>query len=123
MAQNNIVNWIIYFIISVIVAWLALSLILIWVTPALFNADGSLNWWNTLWVAALVVLLAWLIMLLVAWIMSLFNRCDPCKKVDPCAKPDPCDPCPKPVVKVIDPCDPCAKVELREIRQTGAAYY
>ena len=72
MQTNSILYWIIYFIVSVLVAWIALSLILIWAKPVLYNADGSLNWGTTLWVSALVVLLAWLILLIVRWLIGLF---------------------------------------------------
>lgn len=105
MKTDSVLYWVIYFVVTILVAWIALSLILIWVRPILFNADGSLNWWNTLWVSALVVLLAWLIIIILRWIIGLFNNncAKPCKKPykDPCEKP--CkDPCEKP-----DPCDPC----------------
>lgn len=108
MKTDSVLYWVIYFVVTIIVAWIALSLILLWVKPVLFNADGSLNWWSTLWVSALVVILAWLIVIVLRWIIGLFNdanKChDPCKKPKPsCKKPDPCekkDPCEKP-----DPCE------------------
>lgn len=97
---NNLLFWLLYFVITVLVAWIALSLILLWIKPMLFNEDGSVNWLTTLWVAALVILLAWLIRMLIQWLVGLFmNRCDPCTK-------NACDPCPP---ACPDPCDPCAK--------------
>ena len=102
MRTDSPVYWLLYVIVTIAVAWVALSLILLWFRPIFYNEDGSVNWWTTLWVAALMLLFAWIIMLLVGWLIDLFtngiNKCDPCKKPDPCPKP-----CPKP-----DPCDPCA---------------
>ena len=118
MKTDGILYWILYFIVTIIVAWIALSLVLLWFRPVLFNADGSVSWWNTLWVAALVIIFSWLIVIIIAWIIGLFldggckKPCaDPCKP-DPCAKPDPCDPC----VKKVDPCDPCAKKEMTIVK-------
>lgn len=80
MSPNSLLYWLLYFAVTVLVAWIALSLILIWARPALYNADGSINWWTTLWVSALVVLLAWLILIIVRWLLSVFNNnaCNPC---------------------------------------------
>ena len=116
MKTDSVLYWVIYFVVTILVAWIALSLILIWVRPVLFNADGSINWWNTLWVSALVILLAWLIIIILRWIIGLFNNnncAKPCKKPckDPCETPDPCDKNShkKHHVKheIVDPCDPC----------------
>jgi len=81
MSANSILYWIVYFIVTVIVAWIALSLILIWARPALYNADGSVNWWTTLWVAAVVILLTWLLLIILMWIVSLFRKpnCGECE--------------------------------------------
>ena len=100
MKTDNVLYWVIYFVVTIIVAWIALSLILIWFRPALYNANGSINWWVTLWVAALVILFAWLIMVILTFIIGLFAG------VGAGCKPD----CPKPdCVKVVE-CDPCATV-------------
>lgn len=100
---DNIIYWVVYFIVTVLVAWVALSLILIWARPALYNADGSINWWTTLWVAALVILLAWLIMLLLVFLVNLFTAGSSCKPA--CERKEPV--CPKPCERK-DPCaDPC----------------
>ena len=101
---DNIIYWVVYFIITVLVAWVALSLILIWARPALYNADGSINWWTTLWVAALVILLAWLIMLLLIFLVSLFTSSSACR--DPCGPKQPV--CPKPCPK------PCSDVNYEK---------
>lgn len=78
MQADSVLYWVIYFIVTVLVAWVALSIILLWFKPALYNADGSVNWWTTLWVAALVILFAWLIMVVLTWIIGLFRGCGPC---------------------------------------------
>jgi hypothetical protein len=79
MKADSILYWVIYFIVTVIVAWVAFSLILLWAKPALYNSNGTINWWNTLWVAALVILFAWLIMIILTWLIGLFRgNCDPC---------------------------------------------
>lgn len=101
---DNIIYWVVYFVITVLVAWVALSLILIWARPALYNADGSINWWTTLWVAALVILLAWLIMLLLVFLVSLFTSNSAYR--DSCAPKQPM--CPKPCPK------PCADVHYEK---------
>lgn len=76
---NGLLFWIVHFIIAVLVGWITLSVILIWTQPILYNADGSVNWVTTLWVATLIILFAWLFRLLVQWMINLFwNRCDPC---------------------------------------------
>ena len=81
METGTLLSFILYFIISVIVAWIVLSIVLAWFSPALYNIDGSINWWTTLWVAALVIVFAWLLIILLSWIVSLFqntacNKCD-----------------------------------------------
>jgi hypothetical protein len=101
-SDNNILYWVIYFIVTVIIAWIALSLILLWFKPALYNTDGSVNWWVTLWISALIILFAWIIIIILRLIIGFFseegrgcNKPKPCETPDPCKKPDPCDPCNK----------------------------
>lgn len=81
MSGSGVLYWIIYFIATVIIAWIALSLIIIWARPAFYNGDGSVNWWTTLWVAAVVILLAWLIIIILAWLIGIFRRrsCGECE--------------------------------------------
>ena len=81
METGSLLSWVLYFIVSIIIAWIVLSIVLAWFTPTLFNEDGTVNWWTTLWVAALVIIFAWLLILLLGWIISLFqgsscNRCE-----------------------------------------------
>lgn len=93
MKADGAIFMIVYFIVTIIVAWVALSVILIWFKPMFYNADGSLNWWVTLWVSALMLLFAWIIMLLLSFVIGFFL--DGAKKGNcgPCAEPDPCNPC------------------------------
>jgi hypothetical protein len=99
MKTDSILYWVIYFVVTVLVAWIALSLILLWFRPALYNADGSVNWWVTLWVAALIILFAWIIMIILWFIFSLFrNGFGGCAKPNECEKPKDCDPCKDKVV-------------------------
>lgn len=100
---DNIVYWVLYFIFTVLIAWVALSLILIWARPVLFNADGSVNWWTTLWVAALVILLAWLLMLILVFLINLFTAGNACR--DPCARKEPVCPKPCPEPRYVKPCE------------------
>lgn len=90
MEVGAILSWVLYFVVSVIIAWIVLSLVLQWFSPSLYNEDGTINWWTTLWVAALTILFVWLLVLLLGWILSLFqsSSCDPCghKVVTTCNK-------------------------------------
>ena len=116
MDSKAILYNIIYFIVTVLVAWVVLSLVIMWFNPAFLNADGSVNWWTTLWVAALLIVFGWIFVgilyLLFSWIGTMGSCDDPCapKCEDPCKKKVECeDPC-----KKKDPCekkcdDPCAK--------------
>lgn len=73
MKTDSILYWVVYFAVAILVAWVAFSLILLWLKPALFNANGSVNWWTTLWVAGLVMLFAWLMVIVLAFIIGLFT--------------------------------------------------
>ena len=103
MKTDSVLYWVIYFIVTVLVAWIAFSLILAWFKPALYNANGSVNWWVTLWVAALIILFAWIIMVLLWLIIGLFRGVGSCDTG--CEKPrhDPCDPCAKDKPASYDP--------------------
>lgn len=81
MESGALLSWVLYFVVSIIIAWIVLSLVLSWFSPALFNLDGTVNWWTTLWVAALVIIFVWLLVLLLGWIISLFQApvCNKCE--------------------------------------------
>jgi len=88
MSADKVIYWLIYFAVTVLIAWIVLSVILAWFRPVLYNSDGSVNWWTTLWVAALIIVFAWLLLLLISWLIGLFmgmGACDPCaqQKSDP----------------------------------------
>lgn len=108
MKTDSILYWVIYFVVTILVAWIALSLILLWFRPAFYNDDGSVNWWVTLWVSALIILFAWIIMIILQLLIKLFTGpvCKPaCKPVNECAPQPECYvpkqeckvPCPEPV--------------------------
>lgn len=116
------------FIISVIITWIALSLLLIWVQPSLYNTDGSLNWWNTLWISAVLIIFVWIICLIIIWIVRAFSNdcnsgcpkkvvveeCDPCEKKRVVV--DDCNPCDKKRV-VVDECNPCDRNRAVAVNQ------
>jgi len=81
METGALLSWVLYFVVSIIIAWIVLSVVLAWFAPALYNVDGTVNWWTTLWVAALVIIFAWLLILLLGWIISLFQTpsCNKCE--------------------------------------------
>jgi len=126
--DNNALYMIIYFIVTLLVAWVAFSLIITWFNPNFQDTTtGGVNWWTTLWVSALIIIFSWLFMLIIYFIISLFNKkccpqpqpqpqvCGPppCPQPQPqpcppaCPQPQPCPPppCPQP-----QPCPPpCPK--------------
>ena len=74
MNSSALLYGVLYFIITVIVAWVVFSLILLWFKPALLNADGTVNWWTTLWVIILVIVFIWVVMLIFMWILGSFQH-------------------------------------------------
>lgn len=114
MNNRPVLYWIVFFIISILITWIAFSLIVMWANPAFNNADGSVNWWTTLWVIAVSILFAWLIGLILVLIFRAFSnmgckpKCAPQCAPAPCPVPCPPQPqCPPPCPPK-DPCDPCA---------------
>jgi hypothetical protein len=69
----GIVYWLIYLVVSIVIAWVAFSLILVWFKPALYNDDGTVNWWTTLWVAAVILVFAWIIVMILSWVISMIR--------------------------------------------------
>ncbi len=92
---ENILYWILNFIVTVIVAWVVLSLVFMWFNPVLYNENGELNWWVTLWVAALIILFAWIFVLVLNLLGALLGA-GKCHEKEKChEKKDECDPCDK----------------------------
>ena len=119
-SDNNALYMILYFIVTLLVAWISFSLIILWFNPIFTDpSTGAVNWWTTLWVSALIIIFSWIFMLIIYFIISLFNKkpcppkkveCDPC---DPCEQPQqnwcpqPCPaPCPPPPCPRPQPCPP-----------------
>jgi hypothetical protein len=86
--MDSWVYWLIYFVVAVIIAWVVLALIILWFHPAFVNSDGSVNWWTTFWVAILIIVFAWLLILILNWIIGLFQgpNCVTCGS-NPCLAP------------------------------------
>ena len=80
MNTSAFLYWVLYFVIAVIVAWVVLSLIILWFKPAFVNSDGSVNWWTAFWVAILIIVFSWLIIIIIRWIIGLFTgpSCNTC---------------------------------------------
>ena len=113
--NNNALYMIIYFIVTLLVAWIAFSLIITWFKPQLTDENGNVNWWTTLWVSALIIIFSWLFMLILYFIINLFTKkctkveCDPCAVPkqswsSQCPQPCPPPPCPQPCPP--PPCPP-----------------
>ena len=113
--NTNALYIIIYFIVTLLVAWVAFSLIITWFNPQL-TENGNVNWWTTLWVSALIIIFSWLFMLILYFIINLFTKKSPKVECDPCAVPkqnwaaqcpQPCPPpCPPPQQPCPPPCPP-----------------
>jgi uncharacterized membrane protein len=102
MFANFFVNALVSFIIALLISWIVLSVVLIWFQPAFYNDDGSLNWLTTFWIAALIIVFTWILLMVIYWLIEFFwNRCnDPCEKT--------CEtPCEKQVETFEKQCDPC----------------
>jgi len=69
-------SWLIFLIVAIVVAWVALSILLVWAKPMLYNDDGSVNWWTTLWVAAVQLIFAWVIWVVIAWLFRWIRGSD-----------------------------------------------
>lgn len=96
--NNTAIYYIVMFIVSILITWVVLSLILQWAKPVLYNANGSVNWWTTLWVAALAIVFVWIVFLILAFLFQALRRCNrqsDCNRQPECEKPKECDPCAK----------------------------
>lgn len=82
MLANFFVNALVSFIIALLIAWIVLSLILLWFTPAFYNDDGSVNWLTTFWIAALIIVFTWVFLMIIYWIIEYFwTGCEqPCEE-------------------------------------------
>ncbi len=105
MQANNIIRWVVYFIISILISWVVFSLILMWWKPTFYNNDGSVNWWTTFWVTAVTLIFAWLVTVILGLIFEAFRKnqygacapaCAPVPAPAPvcapaCPAPNPCE--------------------------------
>lgn len=83
------------FILIILADWLALTAIINWLDPKFWNEDGKVNWWTTLWVALLLVILAGIIMAIIGWIFfsNMNNNGLQSNKCPPPPQKDNCGPC------------------------------
>lgn len=86
MELCNLFYSLLSFIVALLIAWVALSVTLIWLRPAFYNNDGTLNWAVTLWVAFIIILVTFLVMLIIWIIVYLFSHyfnssCEPACEV------------------------------------------
>lgn len=95
MHKDSIIAWIVYFVVQAIIAWIVLSVVVIWLNPAFYNDDGTLNWWTTLWVAMLIIVFSWIVVVLLGFIIGLLMKWggwnDGCKKAACEEKVNACD--------------------------------
>lgn len=73
MKTYDIIHYLIQFLISVVIAWLAFSLIIMFANPDLKQSDGQVNWLTTFWVAISILLAAWVIALLLEGALYLLS--------------------------------------------------
>lgn len=71
MHSETVLYWIVVVIIAILIAWVALGLVLSWFKPALYK-NGSVDWWTTFWVSAIVLLFSLIIMIIAGWFLGLF---------------------------------------------------
>lgn len=62
LEQYILISTALVFLLMLIVTWVVFSLILVWFRPQFTNEDGTLNWWNSLWVAASTIGFTYIIM-------------------------------------------------------------
>lgn len=109
MQTDNVIRWVVYFIISIIISWVVFSLILMWTRPLFYNGDSSINWWTTFWVTALTMIFAWIVTLLLAFIFEAFRKNQMGGCAPACATPVVAPACP-PVAPACPAPNPCVKV-------------
>lgn len=85
--MDNVLRFIIAAIITFILGWVILSLLLQWANPALYDGNGNVNWWTTLWVALVTIIILWIVLLILHFITEAFSKkgaandaCNPCNQ-------------------------------------------
>lgn len=82
MFTNFWLNALVSFIIALLIAWVVLSVVIIWARPVFYNNDGSVNWLTTLWVAALIIVFTWILLMIIYWLVEYcMSSCE-----EPCAE-------------------------------------
>ena len=81
MHRAGVLYWLISVIVAILIAWVAFSLIVTWATPEFYDANGDVNWWTTMWVIVVSILLA---ILTVVVLHFLFQAMMSCAVIDEC---------------------------------------
>lgn len=74
--MHGLLYWLLFLIVAIVVSWIALSVLLLWAKPMLYNDDGTVNWWTTLWVVIVQLIFAWIIWFVLAWIIQVVRGTD-----------------------------------------------
>lgn len=73
--MNNILRVIIGAIITFALAWVIFSLLLQWAHPSVYNGNGSVNWWTTLWVTIVTILILWIVLFILYFLTNGTDKC------------------------------------------------
>jgi len=90
MFTNFFVNVLVSFILALLITWIVLSVILLWFQPAFYNEDSSLNWLTTFWVAAVIIVFTWILLIILYFLFEfIWDRCNTSceEKLMECEKP------------------------------------
>lgn len=72
--NNNPLYYFVSFVLTAIISWIVLFLVLMWFKPSLYEPDGRVNLWTTLFVAVLLVLFVWIGIFVLKFIFKLMNN-------------------------------------------------
>lgn len=85
MHSHPLLYWSVSFIIAFLITWGILSIIVQWMNPSFYDAEGNVNIGTTAWVAAVMIVFTWIVLFLVYYIIQWWMApCDaPCAAVIP----------------------------------------
>lgn len=78
--MNNTLRMIVGAIVTLAIAWVVLSLILQFARPDLYYPDNNVNWWTTLWVTLVSVLIIWIVLFIMYMVTGNNKRTKCCDK-------------------------------------------
>ena len=67
---NSAGMWVLSAVVSILITWVVFTLLVLWCKPNFYNADGSPNWWTSLWIIVVSVIIAWLVLAIVAFLLD-----------------------------------------------------